>query len=225
MNDKKKDMYVQMRGRQRRKHSAELLFSYNDFCEWLNTQPFEELYEAYEVSRFDKNLAPSVDRIDDSKNYHFENMQLLTSADNSQKRRDQEKLAIVLQNGYYNSSLYQYTLSGEFIASYKTSRIAALMTGGNAKAILAASDGSRVHSGGFQWRKTFTTNLPAIIVMSKRPNKVLWCNLVGEELGRFDTYKEASVASGVPSSRIGEVVRGDRRQANGYVFSKLKKIT
>ena len=216
-------MFYVITNRQRNIHGQELSFSKEEFILWLDEQPFDELFAIY-LETGDKNLVPTVDRESDLDPlaYHFDNMQVLSFEENRTKRRDQEKLAIVSQNGYYNSTLYQYSMSGEFIASYKTSRIAALMTQGNAKGILAATNG-RAHSGGFQWRKEFVEALKPVTVLRKIPNKVIWENLIGEELGTFDTYKEASDASGVTSSRIGEVVRGDRRQANGYVFKEIKK--
>lgn len=54
--------------------------------EWLYSQPlFHKLFENWVQSKFDKMLAPSVDRINDYKSYSFDNIQLMTWKKNKQK--------------------------------------------------------------------------------------------------------------------------------------------
>ncbi len=220
ISDQINRMFSGVQARQRSKHASELDFTFTEFVLWLGTQSFEELFSNYLLSGESKDLVPSVDRIDDRYGYSFDNMQLLTWSDNRCKRREQEKLAIVTQNGIWNRLVHQYTIDGIYIATYKTCRIAANTVDGNKDAISACAGGNRRHSAGYQWSYKFTESRPALKVLSKRPNKVFWYSDESVLLGEFDTYKEASLASGVTSSRIGEIVAGKRKQSKGYTFSK-----
>ncbi len=57
-----------------------------EFTEWALAQPvFHMLYNAWQKADYDKNLAPSVDRIDDSQPYYLANIQVMTWKENKAK--------------------------------------------------------------------------------------------------------------------------------------------
>jgi len=56
------------------------------FYEWSMSNPgFNNLYEAWVLSGYDKKLSPSIDRKDSNKGYTLENLQWLTHSENSGK--------------------------------------------------------------------------------------------------------------------------------------------
>lgn len=62
------------------------LLSKEDFYKWaLNNDQFHKLYDEYEESSYERQKAPSVDRIDSSKGYIVENMEFITTAENSRR--------------------------------------------------------------------------------------------------------------------------------------------
>jgi len=149
-SDMIKRLFYGITGRQRNIHGQELSFSKEEFILWLDEQPFDELFSIY-LETGDKNLVPTIDRISDLDllAYHFDNMQVLSFEDNRAKRRDQEKLAIVI-NGNWDRPVNKFTLDGKFIESYKTCRIAALANHSTKSAITAASC-REARSGEFIW--------------------------------------------------------------------------
>lgn len=57
-----------------------------EFYDWaLRNSTFHTLFEAYELSGYERKLAPSVDRIDSSLGYEFENIEFVTMSENSRR--------------------------------------------------------------------------------------------------------------------------------------------
>jgi len=57
-----------------------------DFYKWaLNNDSFNQLFEDYCKSGYERRLAPSVDRIDSSNGYSIENMEFVTMSENSRR--------------------------------------------------------------------------------------------------------------------------------------------
>lgn len=56
------------------------------FYDWsLNDIHFNEIFNAWEKTNYNRNLSPSIDRIESDKGYVLENMQWLTQLQNSMK--------------------------------------------------------------------------------------------------------------------------------------------
>ena len=53
-------------------------YSEDKFIQWLYDNNFQEMYDAWKEAKYDKSIAPSVDRIDSRKGYDLSNMQLIT---------------------------------------------------------------------------------------------------------------------------------------------------
>lgn len=82
-------IYNRMRSCSRKRWHQLPNFSWTEFKHRVNTQcVFEELYKLREESNFSKEKTPSVDRIDDSKSYSFENMRLTSREVNKKKWHD-----------------------------------------------------------------------------------------------------------------------------------------
>jgi len=77
--------YNQVESSKRRKHAPP---SYNkqELIDWCIAQPlYHKLHEAWAHSKYNKWLSPSCDRINDSKPYTFNNLQLMTWKENDTK--------------------------------------------------------------------------------------------------------------------------------------------
>ena len=74
------------RGHQPPTYSKELLHR------WITAHViFQELYDNWIASNYEKDLVPSVDRLDDSKGYSFDNIQLMTWKENNAKYKNRNK--------------------------------------------------------------------------------------------------------------------------------------
>ncbi len=60
-------------------------FTKKQFLEFIEGTNFNSLFDNYIRSGKDIRLAPSVDRIDNNKDYSFDNIQLMTHSENSSK--------------------------------------------------------------------------------------------------------------------------------------------
>lgn len=62
------------------------LLSREDFYSWaLINKDFHSLFNAYELSCYDRKLCPSVDRIDSKIGYTISNMEFITHSENSRR--------------------------------------------------------------------------------------------------------------------------------------------
>lgn len=111
---------------------------------WLVDQElFHELYEQYKTSGYQKNLKPSVDRIDNSIGYTKDNIQLMTWEENNTKGRDERGVPI----GKFSESM-------ELICTYDSMSKAAIdivgTTEGKKNIFNAISRNNKAY--GFYWR-------------------------------------------------------------------------
>jgi len=68
---------TQVGSSKKRGHGA-VPYSKSELKEWLYRNGFKELFDEWVSSGFDKDLKPSVDRLDDLKGYSFSNIRLVT---------------------------------------------------------------------------------------------------------------------------------------------------
>ena len=62
------------------------LFDKESFYEWAETHPkFHDLYNEYIEANYNRKLAPSVDRVDSTKGYSFDNVEWVTMSENSKR--------------------------------------------------------------------------------------------------------------------------------------------
>ena len=115
-------------------------YTKEEFREWLfKNSNFDELYDNWVISDYNKWMKPSVDRIDDSKGYSFDNIRLVTWRENS--------------NNFYkknDKNVEQYDIYGNFINEFESISIAIKYTGiYNIKAVCL---GKRNTAGGYHWK-------------------------------------------------------------------------
>lgn len=60
------------------------LFDKDEFYKWaLEQEEFHNLFRQYVESNYDRKLAPSIDRVDSSRGYSFDNVEWVTMLENS----------------------------------------------------------------------------------------------------------------------------------------------
>jgi hypothetical protein len=93
IDGKLRSIYKDQYKRSKRKWDSSPTYTREEFIEyWINNPLYVELYTNWVNSDYDKLLAPSIDRLDNSLGYSFENTQLVTWKEN----KDKEKVSIVM---------------------------------------------------------------------------------------------------------------------------------
>ena len=65
-------------------YEGKYLLERADFYDWATTSVvFDEMFNAWEVSGYDRKLTPTVDRRDSSRGYYLDNIRWLTHSENS----------------------------------------------------------------------------------------------------------------------------------------------
>lgn len=125
-------------------------YTLDEFKEWILSQDkFHVLFEEWVKSDYDRNLSPSVDRLDDYKGYSFDNIQLMTWDENRLKgHRD-------AMNGINNKRsiiVMQFDLNEVFINEYYSACQASRDTGVHQGTIGMCCRGEQRMAGGFKWK-------------------------------------------------------------------------
>lgn len=106
---------------------------------------FLELYSEWVNSDYDKWKRPTCDRLDDSKPYSLDNIQVVTWRENDDKARADQRA------GKINSSKPMIAVTNgeeEFISMSEASRI----TGADITSISDVCKGKRITAGGYKWK-------------------------------------------------------------------------
>lgn len=74
-----------IRLRQRRRHGAPVDFTMDEFKQFIERTSFRELWDIHKCKPDGHKTLPSIDRIDNTRGYFLDNMQILTMAENARK--------------------------------------------------------------------------------------------------------------------------------------------
>lgn len=108
-------------------------YTYEEFLEWLNNQPhLEKLWNVWCASNYDTKLKPSVDRIDETKSYTIENIQLITWEDNYRKAQHDRKTGKRLLT---HKAVRALTVTGQMYGEYISIKEAARAVSGDSTKI------------------------------------------------------------------------------------------
>jgi len=119
---------------------------------YIDTELFNSLYIEWVNSGYDKKKTPSFDRLDNTKGYSFENIQLVTWGKNNKLgsiylRENPNSGAL---NGG-NKSVLQFTIDGDFIAEYISLSMASRINNISHQRISSACSGKH-NTTGFIWK-------------------------------------------------------------------------
>lgn len=148
--------HIQRKSSKARKHPMPD-YTLEEFKKWAFAQPaFDELYHNWVDSNYDINLRPSADRLDDYKPYSLTNLQLITFRENrlAGVRSEKAHEAYEIVNSLQGLKLYQYSLDGALIASYKSSYVASSVTGIDSSSITKCCRAEQRTAGGFKWSRS-----------------------------------------------------------------------
>lgn len=119
-------------------------YSREEFSDWMLEQPhLVELYDNWVISGYETNLVPSIDRLNESQGYSFDNIELVTWAVNNTRRHINSR-----------KKVYQFTIDNTFITSYTHALIASQHTKIHISAINKVCRGVRKTAGGYIWKYT-----------------------------------------------------------------------
>jgi len=125
-------------------------YTKEEFKKWILSNPmFDILYSKWVKSGFKMSEIPSVDRIDDSKGYSFDNIQLMTFKDNNKKAHKMMRDGTLINS---HTPVIQYDKDMNFIAEFSSQKEAEEKTGINRKNISKACNCNGRKAGGFYWK-------------------------------------------------------------------------
>lgn len=125
-------------------------YTKNELKDWLfeNTN-FQELYNIWVENNFNKNLKPSIDRLNDYKGYSFNNIQLTTWDKNNKKGNDSRLLGL---NRKPLREVIQLDCENNLINTYFSIAEASRITGIKATHIGRVCRNIRKSAGGYIWK-------------------------------------------------------------------------
>ena len=124
-------------------------YSLHEFKVWLLTnENYPKLFNDWVLSGYRKEIRPSIDRLDDYKNYNFTNIRLVTWRDNNIKGHEDRRNGI---NNKASKSVSQLTIDGIFIANYVSIRSAARKLDVGPSGIVKCCRKEQNTSHGFKW--------------------------------------------------------------------------
>lgn len=116
----------QKRSSKKRLHNSPN-YSLDEFREWFYAQyNFEELYNNWVNSNYNKKLTPSVDRKNDLEPYTFDNIRLVTWEDNMKKAHEDKLNGVT---GRDMKTVYQYDKEFNLVATYHSATFASKQLG------------------------------------------------------------------------------------------------
>ena len=143
-NRSKKGVYTAIYGQQKRKSKDRghkpPTYTKQELVGWMVIYGFQGLYDTWAMSGYVSDLKPSVDRLDINKGYSFENIRLVTWAENNKADQDRKGKAV-----------YQIK-DGKIINQFNSTHEAERQTGIHHTGIGAVALGYQIHAGGYQWK-------------------------------------------------------------------------
>ncbi len=114
-------------------------YTLKELTDWLMLKGFKNLHLAWEKSNFDANLAPSTDRLDNTKGYSFDNLRLVTFKDNYKASHITNKVKVL-------------QLIGRTWIEHESATDAMHNTSIQQSGIVACCTGTKQVAGGYRWK-------------------------------------------------------------------------
>jgi len=134
-------------------------YTKEDFKSWLlNKTEFMSYYGAWCAMGYQKDLKPSIDRLDDYKDYSFDNIRLVVWYVNRMKANSDMKNGI---NNKQNKAVIQYSKDGFFIKEYHSVNEASRLNSIGQSCITKVCNNikGRKTAGGFIWKYKIETEI------------------------------------------------------------------
>ena len=125
-------------------------YSKDELIEWLSDNNFNTISQSWIDSGFEKDMCPSIDRLDNSIGYNINNIELVTWLEN--KKRSYEYYRHHGTGVIQSKPVEKYSLNNEYIETYYSLSEAARKVNGQKQAIkLVCGDFSRT-AYNFKWK-------------------------------------------------------------------------
>ena len=96
-----------------------ITYTKKELVAWLDDNGYDALFKTWEKSKFEKDLAPSLDRLDTNIGYELSNLELVTWVINLQRAREDRKNGIG-RMAEDNLQIVQVNSDGELVATYNS---------------------------------------------------------------------------------------------------------
>jgi len=207
---------------------------------WILEHPnFETLYNTWVTSDYDMNLAVSVDRLDDSKGYSFDNIQLISFEENCKKAcegtRNKTLYNPTLLNGGHRA-VTMFTLKGVPLCSHiSLAEAARFFNTPSHQSISACCLYQKLYWKNYLWcysdefdsftsSKLSTLSPRAISEYKLKNSRVLQYTLEGEFINEYSTITEAAKCTNLTTNLVKKWIYGrSTKMTPTYIF-KLKEI-
>ena len=124
-------------------------YSRDELIDWaMSQQLYHTLHKEWEMSGYNKYMAPSVDRIDDYQGYNLVNIQLMTWGEN------RDKYCFDQKNGINKKRLVpiaQINTDNKILNTFLSISIASRHTRIDTSSIIKCCQNKRKTAGGFKW--------------------------------------------------------------------------
>ena len=135
-------MLIDQKTRSKNRGHDKPTYTNSEFREWiLNESKYHTLYAEWEKNDYNKWLAPSVDRLDNTKTYSFDNIRIVSWKDNH-----------ISGNNSRKRKIEQYDLELNLLNTYSGVREASRKIGKTHPAIVACCKGNYKQAYGFIWK-------------------------------------------------------------------------
>ena len=152
--------YKRLQQRQRKKFGIDLPFDRWELEQWIlkyNFDIFIKLFKNWQNNDYNSDLVPSIDRIDCMKSYSFDNIQLLTWKENSEKYNEIERKKYNLDKCEHMVSktrkkVQQFDFDGNFIKDFISISEASRQVHISFSCICECCQGKRKTAKGYRWK-------------------------------------------------------------------------
>lgn len=195
-------------------------YTKTDFVNWVaNHSAFNDLYESWVKSDYDKNLIPSVDRIDENKSYCFENIRLVTWKENFEAATE---CAIFGKRAKQPEAhpIIQFDLHGNKIAEHRSIRQAGRDCNIHPQLIRRCLTSRKYSSHGFLWMKKsdYESGVNDFYLYQQQKVSVVKLDVDMNILAIHESISSAARIEGISSAFLGNILNGKRKNTTNFIW-------
>ncbi len=202
------NIYTRQKSSSKKRNHSMPTYSKDEFHKWVMEQDnIIELFDNWTESGYEKRLTPSVDRTDPMKPYVFGNIALMTWEENQVKAGEDVKSGVDTR---MCTEISQYTLDGEYIATYHSIAHAARINDTDKGNITTCVDKKRTHLNS-QWRTSRQQYIEPIKKYNRDLQMIAVVQLTksGEFVAEYKSIADAERVNGyIVNSNIAKVCKG-----------------
>jgi hypothetical protein len=235
LNAKIERIYLaQLTNSNKRKHLPPK-YTKEELIEWVKKQPnFNTIFNNWINSNFSSEKSISIDRLDSTKGYSFDNIQLVTWLENrlnwksELKRLRKNKSKHLKKHFDTYHKVFQFDLNGNYVNEYESITKASFETNLNRSNILR-SISTNLLAGGYIWLDDTVVNLKEavdkklsnILNGDKRSKAIYQIDINGNVIKQYHKLSDV-VKDGHNKANVSLVANGHRKLANNYIWLYAK---